>query len=109
MQNNTKNDNDKNINESTSKASLCKNFSISNSNIFIGARQNLKAQNIRLINHSRYNNTVHREITNFRNKKSTSVDKVNIQLVKNENFDQIEQIDVIKMMNVRWWISFIQF
>jgi hypothetical protein len=69
-----------------------------NTSIFIGGRQNLKSKRI----HLSYNNTVHREITNFRNKKSTSVDKVNIQLVKNENFDQIEQIDVIKMMNVRW-------
>ena len=79
-----------------------KNISMYNTSIFIGGHQNLKSKRIHLSNGSRYNNTVHREITNFRNKKSTSVDKVNIQLVKNENFDQIEQIDVIKMMNVRW-------
>ena len=110
MQNNTKNDNDKNINESTSKASLCKNFSISNSNIFIGARQNLKAQNIRLINHSRYNNTVHREISNFKNGKGKSVDKANNSLSENDSLKnnnniknkKDEPIDVLKEISLRW-------
>lgn len=111
MQGNIQNDNDKNINESTSKASLCKNFSISTSNIFIGARQNLKAQNIRLINHSRYNNTVHREISNFKNGKGKSVDKANISLsendkLKNNNTNiqnkKEESIDVLKEISLRW-------
>ena len=105
------NDNDKNINQSTSKASLCKNFTITTSNIFIGARQNLKAQNIRLINHSNYNNTVHREISNFKNGKGKSVDKVNISLsendaLKNNNYNtqnkKDESMNVLKEIDLRW-------
>ena len=69
--------------------------SMYNTSIFIGGRQNLKSKRI----HLSYNNTVHREITNFRNKKNKSVDRVNIQLVKK---DYIEEIDIIKMMNIRW-------
>ena len=105
------NDNDKNINQSTSKASLCKNFTITTSNIFIGARQNLKAQNIRLINHSKYNNTVHREISNFKNGKGKSVDKANISLsendaLKNNNYNtqnkKDESMNVLKEIDLRW-------
>ena len=70
-----------------------------NTSIFIGGRQNLKSKRI----HLSYNNTVHREITNFRNKKNKSVDRVNIHLQRYSNGqEQIEQLDVIKMMNIRW-------
>ena len=80
-----------------------KNVSMYNTSIFIGGHQNLKSKRIHLSTNTRYNNTVHREITNFRNKKNISVDKVNISLQKSENSEQkIEQIDIIKMMNVRW-------
>ena len=80
----------------TDKKIKNKNISMYNTSIFIGGHQNLKSKRIHL---SKYNNTVHREITNFRNKKNKSVDRVNIQLVKK---DYIEEIDIIKMMNIRW-------
>ena len=111
MQDNIKNNNDNNINQSNPKASLCKNFSITTSNIFIGARQNLKAMNIRLSNHFKYNNTVHREISNFKNGKGKSVDKVNINLSENDELKNSknnvqnkkeESINVLKEIALRW-------
>ena len=80
-----------------------KNVSMYNTSIFIGGHQNLKSKRIHLSTNTRYNNTVHREITNFRNKKNISVDRVNISLQKSQDSEQkMEQIDIIKMMNVRW-------
>ena len=79
-----------------------KNISMYNTSIFIGGRQNLKSKRIHLSTNTRYNNTAHREITNFRNKKNKSVDRVNIELEKSANSEMNEQIDIIKMMNVRW-------
>ena len=84
----------------TDKKIKNKNISMYNTSIFIGGHQNLKSKRIHL---SKYNNTVHREITNFRNKKNKSVDRVNIHLQRYSNGqEQIEQLDVIKMMNIRW-------
>ena len=80
-----------------------KNISMYNTSIFIGGHQNLKSKRIHLSTNTRYNNTIRRDITNFRNKKNISVDRVNnIQTEKIEKSEQIEQIDIIKMMNVRW-------
>ena len=80
-----------------------KNISMYNTSIFIGGHQNLKSKRIHLSTNTRYNNTMRRDITNFRNKKNISVDRVNnIQTEKIEKSEQIEQIDIIKMMNVRW-------
>ena len=80
-----------------------KNISMYNTSIFIGGHQNLKSKRIHLSTNTRYNNTIRRDITNFRNKKNISVDRVNnIQTEKLEKSEQIEQIDIIKMMNVRW-------
>ena len=80
-----------------------KNISMYNTSIFIGGHQNLKSKRIHLASNIQYNNHVRREIQNFRNKKPKSVDKVNIYLNKSENGEQkIEQIDIIKMMNIRW-------
>ena len=80
-----------------------KNISMYNTSIFIGGHQNLKSKRIHLSSNMQYNNHMRREIQNFRNKKTKSVDKVNIYLNKSENGEQrIEQIDIIKMMNVRW-------
>ena len=103
--------NNKNINQPTSKTSLSKNFSISNSNIFIGARQNLKAMNIRISNYSKYNNTVHKEISNFKNGKGKSVEKTKISLSENDalrsnNLDsqnkKDETVNVLKEIALRW-------
>lgn len=100
------------IREDTSKAITTrrKNYGISNSSMFIGANQNLKAMNIHLSNHFRYNNTTHREITNFRSGKNRSADRVSINLWENndkENNYKTENIkekviDVIKEINERW-------
>ena len=80
-----------------------KNISMSNTSIFIGGRQNLKSKRIHLASSAQFNNHIHREIQNFRNKKPKSVDKINIYLNKSENGEQkIEQIDIINMMNIRW-------
>ncbi len=80
-----------------------KNISMYNTSIFIGGHQNLKSKRIHLSTNTRYNNTMRRDITNFRNKKNISVDRVNnIQTEKIDKSEQIEQIDIIKMMNVRW-------
>ena len=80
-----------------------KNISMYNTSIFIGGHQNLKSKRIHLASNIQYNNHVIREIENFRNKKPKSVDKINIYLNKSENGEQkIEQIDIIKMMNIRW-------
>ena len=84
------------------KVNKSKNISTHNTSIFIGGRQNLKSKRIHLSTNTRYNNTAHREITNFRNKKNKSVDRVNIQIEKSENSELKEQIDIIKMMNIRW-------
>ena len=80
-----------------------KNISMYNTSIFIGGRQNLKSKRIHLASSAQFNNHIHREIQNFRNKKPKSVDKINIYLNKSENGEQkIEQIDIINMMNIRW-------
>ena len=85
------------------KKSKNKNISMYNTSIFIGGRQNLKSKRIHLTSSIQYNNHMKREIKIFRNKKPKSVDKVNIYLNKSENGEQIiEQIDIIKMMNIRW-------
>ena len=88
--------------KSERKLKTSKNISMYNTSIFIGGHQNLKSKRIHLSTNTRYNNTAHREITNFRNKKNKSVDRVNIQTEKTEESEQPEQIDVIKMMNIRW-------
>ena len=88
--------------KSERKLKTSKNISMYNTSIFIGGHQNLKSKRIHLSTNTRYNNTAHREITNFRNKKNKSVDRVNIQTQKTEESEQPEQIDVIKMMNIRW-------
>ena len=85
---------------------------INNTSIFIGGRQNLKGMRIHLSNNCKYNNTVHKEITNFKNK---SVDKTNVRLTENKNkpiekvnIDLLEKeekkndIDFLKFMNLRW-------
>ena len=85
---------------------------INNTSIFIGGRQNLKGMRIHLSNNCKYNNTVHKEITNFKNK---SVDKTNVRLTENKNkpiekvnIELLEKeekkndIDLLKFMNLRW-------
>ena len=103
------------IREDASKAITTrrKNYGISNSSIFIGSRQNLKAMNIHLSNHFRYNNTAHREITNFRNGKNKSVDRVSVNLtdideqttnIKTESIKE-KVTDVLKEISDRWKIK----
>ena len=93
----------------TAKTTRRNHLGMSNSSIFIGAKQNLKAMNIHLSNHFRYNNTAHREITNFKNGKNNSVDRVNGKLTendtqKNNNTDnkKVEPVDILKEINLRW-------
>jgi hypothetical protein len=93
----------------TAKTTRRNHLGVSNSSIFIGARQNLKAMNIHLSNHFRYNNIAHREISNFRNGKNNSVDRVNDKITqnddqKNNNIDnkKVEPIDVLKEISLKW-------
>ena len=94
-----------------------KNFvPINNTSIFIGGRQNLKGMRIHLSNNFKYNNTVHKEITDFRNVKNKSVDKANVRLAENKpiekvsinlydqnnNKENINFNDAYKMMLIRW-------
>ena len=94
--------------KSERKLKTSKNISMYNTSIFIGGHQNLKSKRIHLSTNTRYNNTAHREITNFRNKKNKSVDRVNLHTEKTEESEQNEQIDIIKMMNVRWQNSLME-
>ena len=85
---------------------------INNTSIFIGGRQNLKGMRIHLSNNCKYNNTVHKEITNFKNKsadktnfrltenKNKPIEKVNIELLEKE--EKKNDIDLLKFMNLRW-------
>ena len=89
---------------------------INNTSIFIGGRQNLKGMRIHLSNNFKYNNTVHKEITDFRNNKNKSVDKANVRLAENKPIEKVsinlydqnnkkENInfnDAYKMMLIRW-------
>ena len=88
---------------------------INNTSIFIGGRQNLKGMRIHLSNNYKYNNTVHREITNFRDIKNKSVDKVNVRLTENKPMEKVSinlieknnqhQNDItnaLKMILIRW-------
>ena len=89
---------------------------INNTSIFIGGRQNLKGMRIYLSNNFKYNNTVHKEITDFRNNKNKSVDKANVRLAENKPIEKVsinlydqnnkkENInfnDAYKMMLIRW-------
>ena len=78
---------------SQSKEKKKKDFvQINNASIFIGGRQNLKGMRIHLSKHSKYNNTVHKEITNFKNK---SVDKTNVRLNENKNIEKVN-IDLLE-------------
>ena len=101
------------INSAENKEKNKKSFvQINNTSIFIGGRQNLKGMRIHLSNNCKYNNIVHKEITNFKNK---SVDKTNVRLTENKNkpiekvnIDLLEKeekksdIDFLKFMNLRW-------
>ena len=101
------------INSAENKEKNKKSFvQINNTSIFIGGRQNLKGMRIHLSNNCKYNNTVHKEITNFKNK---SVDKTNVRLTENKNkpiekvnIELLEKeekkndIDLLKFMNLRW-------
>ena len=71
---------------------------INNTSIFIGGRQNLKGMRIHLSNNYKYNNTVHREIKDFRNCKNKSVDKVNIRLTENKPIEKVS-IDLVEKNN----------
>ena len=85
---------------------------INNTSIFIGGRQNLKGMRIHLSNNYKYNNTVHREITNFKNLKNKSVDKTNARLTENKSTETIsidlnenKKLDIseaINMILTRW-------
>ena len=89
---------------------------INNASIFIGGRQNLKGMRLYLSSNFKYNNTAHREITDFRNNKNKSVDTVNRRLKENKNVEKIS-IDLnekekekendlfseaLKIINLRW-------
>ena len=94
--------------KSEKKLKTSKNIKVSNTSIFIGGHQNLKSKRIYLSANTGYNNTSHLEIKNFRNKKIKSVDRVNIHTKKTEDSEQTKQIDMIKMMNIRWQNSLME-
>ena len=52
-----------------------KNISMYNTSIFIGGRQNLKSKRIHLASSAQFNNHIHREIQNFRNKSQNQLIK----------------------------------
>ena len=85
---------------------------ITNTSIFIGGGQNLKAMRIHLSNNFKYNNTVHRETSNFKNIKNKSVDKTNVRLTENKSIETVnidlfknekdELLAALKTINLRW-------
>ena len=112
------------ITSSESKKSKKPLVVVNNTSIFIGGKQNLKGMRIYLSGSNKYNNTVHREITNFKNK-NKSVDKTNHRLIENKlaekvNIDLSENnikdntnnkdnennkdnsLDPLKIINLRW-------
>ena len=79
----------KNITEIKDKKSKRNFVAINNTSIFIGGRQNLKGMRIYLSNNYKYNNTVHKEISNFKNNKNKSVDKTNIRMTENKPIEKV--------------------
>jgi len=85
---------------------------ITNTSIFIGGGQNLKAMRIHLSNNFKYNNTVHREISNFKKIQNKSVDKTNVRLTENKSIETVnidlfknekdELLAALKTINLRW-------
>ena len=112
------------LNISESKRTKKPYVVVNNASIFIGGRQNLKGMRVYLSNNYKYNNTAHREITDFRNNKNKSVDKNNYRLIENKlvekvNIDLSENnnknnkkddtnknkdnsVDPLKIINLRW-------
>ena len=83
-----------------------KNFvPINNTSIFIGGRQNLKGMRIHLSNNFKYNNTVHKEISSFKNIKNKSVDKVNSRMEENKPLEKVS-IDLFEQNNKKDNINF---
>ena len=86
-----------------------------NTSIFIGGGLNLKAMRIHLSNNFKYNNTVHKEISNFKNSKNKSVDKTNVRLSENKlpvqkvnidlsenKKDELSEAEALKIIALRW-------
>jgi hypothetical protein len=86
-----------------------------NTSIFIGGGLNLKAMRIHLSNNFKYNNTVHKEISNFKNIKNKSVDKTNVRLSENKlpvqkvnidlsenKKDVLSEAEALKIISLRW-------
>ena len=76
------------ITSSESKKSKKPLVVVNNTSIFIGGKQNLKGMRVYLSGSNKYNNTVHREITNFKNK-NKSVDKTNHRLIENRLAEKV--------------------
>ena len=72
-------------NDTNNTISFRKNYVITRSNIFIGARQNLKGMNLHLIENKKYNNVTHKEITDLKNNNKRGVEKVEINLSQSKN------------------------
>ena len=93
-------------NNESKTGSFRKNFVISRSNIFIGGNQNLKGMNLHLIENKKYNNTIHKEITDTKNN-NENIENVEINLneskrddkEKNKNKNPLEVLELIKK---RW-------
>ena len=92
-----------NNNDKSKTSSFRKNFVISRSNIFIGGNQNLKGMNLHLIENKKYNNTIHKEITDTKNNKN--VEKVEINLnesKKDEKEKNKNPLEVLELIKKRW-------
>ena len=83
--------------------SLRKNFVISRSTIFIGGNQNLKGMNLHLIENKKYNNTIHKEITDLKINKTTEKVEINLNESKKDNKDKsINPLDALEAIKKRW-------
>ena len=90
-------------NNESKTSSLRKNFVISRSNIFIGGNQNLKGMNLHLIENKKYNNTIHKEITDLKINKTIEKVEINLNESKRDNKDKsIKTLDALEAIKKRW-------
>ena len=86
-------------NETNNTISFRKNYVITSSNIFLGARQNLKEMNLNVIETKKYNNVIHKEIKDLKSHHKNNIEKVDINLTQSKNVNILSSIEEI---NKRW-------
>ena len=92
-----------NNSDKSKTSSFRKNFVISRSNIFIGGNQNLKGMNLHLIESKKYNNTIHKEITNTKNNKNIENIEINSNESKRDEKEKNKNpLEVLELMKKRW-------